>query len=523
MNFNEVLFDIISEEFTNKKLLNLMLVKWYGAEPSDEQKNEGEFLITKFFELKNRLSNKLPEVVTFLNKYNSFDPANLKEIQMYNLEQVKFMVGEFFDIQTGGKPQDDTPEILRGRDLPPTPERIEASKSLWYGENKNLIVNEDGFRIYAIRDRKSSINFGYYEGHMSQREPYASQRNHMQWCTTRHIESSNLYSGYRDRRTFYFVIDESKNPEVEPNVQVSQYYLSALQYAKESPTKYKLTSILNDGSDPVFTEEQLYQIYPKLRGHLDKIVPVEYNENTELGVITDDLDRVDERENNDFEFAKVSKFLKKRYIDAGKTLTKSRSWETMDDGLKKSYIDLTTAQNLFERFSTKELLVKIKERPGEVKSVDRRVKMVGYEDGFGVLYTKMMQTEFIPDQRKSLKNNNISLFENRRTKKNGLFDKSNGDWISLGGIKYEDFYGKIDDDVYVDDDGNVFTVEVYSKDSTPNETSFYIIIPIDGDGINGYFLSSVKWSELENKIHRKDENVPNTFNPEDDSDISEEY
>ncbi|MFM1796918.1 MAG: hypothetical protein RL733_699, partial [Actinomycetota bacterium] len=127
----------------------------------------------------------------------------------------------------------------------------------------------------------------------------------------------------------------------------------------------------------------------------------------------------------------------------------------MDDGLKKSYIDLTTQQNLFERFSTKELLVKIKERPGEVKSVDRRVKMVGYEDGFGVLYTKMMQTEFIPDQRKSLKNGNISLFENRRTKKNGLFDKSNGDWISLGGIRYEDFYSKIDDDVYVDDDGNV--------------------------------------------------------------------
>jgi hypothetical protein len=517
MNFNDLIVDMISEEFSNKKLLNTMLTKWYGQEMTEEQKTEGEFLLTKFFELKNRLSTKLPEVVTFLNKFNDFDSNNIKEVTVYTLEQVKFILGEFFDIETAGKTEDETPEILRGRDLPPTTERVEASKGLWFAQNKNLIINEDGFRVYAIRNRKDSINYGYYEGHMSQQEPYVSQRNHMQWCTTRHIESSNLYGSYRNRRTFYFVIDESKHPQVESNVNISQYYLSALQYATDSPTNFKVTSILNDGSDPVFTEDELYQTYPKLRGNLDKIVPVEYSE-TELGTITDDLDRVDERENNSFEFAKVSKLLKKRYIDAGKTLTKMRSWETMDDGLKQSYIDLTTRQNLFERFSTKELLLKIKSRPSEVKSLDRRVKIVGYEDGFGVLYSKMMETEFIPDQRKSLKNSDISLFENRRTKKFGLFNKSMGEWVTLGGVSYEDFFNKVDDDVFISDDGDTFTVEVYSKSNVPDDSSFYIVIPID-DSINGYFVSHDKWSQLQEKLHREDEET--NFNPEDDSDISE--
>jgi hypothetical protein len=517
MNFNDLIVDMISEEFANKKLLNTMLIKWYGNQPSEEQKIEGELLLTKFFELKNRLSTRLPEVVTFLNRFNNFDIKNIKEVASYNLDQIKFIVGEFFDIEVDSKSEDDTPEILRGNNLPPTTERIDASKSLWFMQNDNLIINENGFRVYSIRTRKDSINYGYYEGFMSQQEPYTNQRNHMQWCTTRHMVSSNLYGSYRNRRTFYFVIDESKHPSVEPNVNISQYYLSALQYATDSPTNYKVTSILNDGSDPVFTENELYQIYPKLRGNLEKIVPLEYSQ-MELGEITDDLDRVDERENNEFEFAKVNKSLKKRYIDAGKTLTKSRSWETMDDGLKQSYVDLTTKQNLFERFSTKELLDKIKTRSGELKSLDRRVKLVGYESGFGMIYSKMMETEFIPDQRKSLKNNSVSLFENRRTKKYGIFNKSLGDWVTLGGNSYDDYFNKIDDDVFISDDGNTFTVEVYSKSSNPDNSSFYIVIPID-DSINGYFVSHNKWSQLQEKLHREDEET--NFNPNDDSDIAE--
>ena len=517
MKIQELIYDMLIEEFGNKKLLNLMLTKWYGQELTDEQRNEGEFLLTKFFELKNRLTINLPEVVTFLNKFNNFEPKNIKEITVYTLDQAKFMVGEFFDFQGALTPQDDTPEILRGRNLPPIPERIEASKGLWFAQNDNLIINDEGFRVYAIKNRKDSINYGYYQGFVSQQEPYASQRNHMQWCTTRHNESSNLYGSYRNRRTFYFIIDESKNPAIQPDVNISQYYLSALQYATDSPTNYKVTSILNDGSDPVFTEEQLYQTYPKLRGNLDKIRPVKYDEN-ELGVITDDLDRVDERESNPFEFAKVSKQLKKRYVDAGKTVTTKRSWETMEDGLKQAYIDLTTRDNVFERFATKELLLKIKSKSSELKSLDRRIKINGIEDGFAAVYSKMMAIEFIPNQKISLKNNGLSLFQSRRSKKFGVFNTTKGDWVTFNGVTYDDVFSKVSDDVFISDDGDMFTVEVYSKSSVPDESSFYIVIPID-DSINGYFVSHNKWLELQEKLEKEGEET--NFDRENDSDMSE--
>lgn len=81
MKITDLIYDMLVEEFGNKKLLNAMLVKWYGQELTDDQKNEGEFLLTKFFELKNRLSLKLPEVVTFLNKFEDFNVNNLKEPQ----------------------------------------------------------------------------------------------------------------------------------------------------------------------------------------------------------------------------------------------------------------------------------------------------------------------------------------------------------------------------------------------------------------------------------------------------------
>jgi hypothetical protein len=339
----------------------------------------------------------------------------------------------------------------------------------------------------------------------------------MQWCTTRHNESSNLYGGYRNRRTFYFIIDESKNPAVQPDVNISQYYLSALQFATDSPTNYKVTSILNDGSDPVFTEEQLYQTYPKLRGNLDKIKPVQYDE-SELGVITDDLDRVDERESNSFEFAKVSKQLKKRYVDAGKTITTKRSWETMEDGLKQAYIDLTTRDNVFERFATKELLLKIKSKSSELKSLDRRIKINGIEDGFAAVYSKMMAIEFIPNQKISLKNNGLSLFQSRRSKKFGVFNTTKGDWVTFNGVTYDDVFSKVSDDVFISDDGDMFTVEVYSKSSVPDESSFYIVIPID-DSINGYFVSHNKWLELQEKLEKEGEET--NFDRENDSDMSE--
>jgi hypothetical protein len=517
MKFKNIIVDILSEDFQNKKLLNHMLSKWFGENPSDRDKTETELLLTSFFEIKNRLVPTLPEVITFMNRYPNFNSNGLKDIKNYTIEQTRFIVSEFVDINLGQ--QDETPEIFRGRNLPPTDERIDVSKSLWYNDNKNLIVNEGDFRIYKINNRKDAIIFGYYNGEIRKKEPYSKQPNNMQWCITRHVESSNLYASYRNRRTFYFVIDESKHPSKNPDVKQSQYYISVLQYSTDSQTNYRLTSILNDGSDPVMDENQLYTIYPKLRGNLDKIVRVNYSQE-ELGEIIDELDRVDENPNNQFEFAKMSKNIKKRYIDSGKTLSRSRSWETMDSGLKQSYIDITTRENVFERFSSNELIMKIKSKTSDLNSLDRRLKILNFENGIKVLLVKIFQDGYFPDQRRSILNENISLYQSRVTKKYGLFNKSQADWATLNGVVYTDEYRYTDDETFSDENGNYYLVEVYTKSGTPDNSSFYCIFPTDIEGVDGYFLSHGQWLKLLEKIDLVGGDDIE-FSPDDDTDLKE--
>ena len=499
MKINDILYDILLEEFENKKILRACMLNWYGENPSNEQTFEADNLLTKFYELKtgNKLKTTDAEVITFLNNFPDFNTSNIPNATSYSLQQMKLLIGEFYELNGNEDNTTNTiPEILRGKDLPKTPERIEVSKSLWYENNQYLVVNEDGFRVYFIPDRQASINFGYYEGEMSRTEPYSSQPSHMQWCTTREITSYNLYSSYRDRRTFYFVIDESKSPEVESDVQVSQYYLSALQYATDSPTNFRVTSILNNGSDPTFTEEQLYAIYPKLRGHMDIIKKVEYDYATELGESANILDRISENEGQ-YEFAKMSWRLKKAYIDSGKPIRKEKSWMSMQGGLKTSYIDLTEKNTVLERFK-KELYFTIKKDKKWLSSLERRLTILGYK-GLGELVAEINKDTY-DLVRVSQNSNDVVLYRTKlKPSKYGIWNSKKNDWQEQGGITYNDAYTDPTPSIMTSSkDNKRYLVQVFStnKGQTDN-TSFVILYSSDREGMaRGYFMTYNKFLEL---------------------------
>jgi len=508
MKFNDLLFDIVTEEFQNKKILNTMLLKWYGHESTEEQRNECEFLISSFFKVKERFKPELPEVRTFLNRFPEFKVENLKNVLEYTLQQVKFIVSEYFELPNKDKVDDNTPEIFMGRNLPPTPERVTASKDLWFKETDNLMVNEPGFRVYKIRNRADSINWGYYNGYLSQNPPYSnSGKSHMQWCTTRHVTESNLYAGYRNRRTFYFVIDESKNPDIEKNLSLSQYYISALQASDDSPTGFRITTILNDGSDRVISTDELTQIYPKLYNDLEKLTKVKYDQ-SELGEITDDLDRVDEREGNDFAFWRVNTTLKKRYIDAQRTIVNPKSWETMNDGLKQSYIDYTEKRNAIERFSTMDLLNKIKSIPSDKRSLDAKLQKLGYSEGSAYLFTKIFQTNF-QVLRTSMDFPSVKIFESRTGNSVvGIFDESKGEWCKApNGAEYLPEYIHINTQTEKGKDMVNYLVDVYSKSMNPTDDSFYIVYPITDENYQhqymGHFLSASSWKKFSESMLKK--------------------
>lgn len=496
MKINDILYDILLEEFSNKKILKMCMLKWYGENPTNEQTFEADNLLTKFYELKtsNKLKTTDAEVITFLNNFQNFDSSNIPNATLYSLEQMKFIVGEFYELNNV-EYRNDIPQILRGRDLPKTPERIEASKSLWYGDNQYTIINEDGFRVYSIPDRQTSINFGYYEGEMSRIEPYSEQPTHMQWCTTKEITSSNLYSSYRDRRTFYFIIDESKHPDIQSNVQISQYYLSALQYATDSSTNFRITSILNNGSDPTFTEEQLYSIYPKLAGHMDKIKKVEYDYSVELGESANTLDMITENE-GPYEFARMPSRLKKAFIDSGKPIRKEKSWLSMQEGLKTSYIDLTVKNTVYERFK-KELFFAIKKEKKWLTSLERRLTILGYK-GLGELSAEINKDTY-ELVRISKNSSDVVLYKTKsKPSKYGIWNSKKFDWQEQGGITYSDNYNDPTTNVFKSSkDSKRYLTQIFNTSGQPNNSSFVVLYPTSvEDMARGFFMTYDKFLEL---------------------------
>lgn len=520
MKINDILYDILLEEFANKKILRTCMLKWYGENPTNEQTFEADNLLTKFYELKtgNKLKTTDAEVITFLNNFSDFDTSNIPNAAAYSLQQMKLLIGEFYELDGNEYNTTNTiPEILRGKDLPKTPERIKASKSLWYENNQYTIINEDGFRVYSIPDRQTSINFGYYEGEMSRIPPY----NSMQWCTTKEITSSNLYSSYRDRRTFYFIIDESKSPEVESNVQVSQYYLSALQYATDSPTNFRLTPILNNGGDPVINEEQLYAIYPKLRGNIDKIKKVEYDYSTELGESASILDRISENEGQ-YEFAKMSWRLKKAYIDSGKPIRKEKSWMSMQDGLKTSYIDITEKNTILERFK-KELLFTIRKDKKWLTSLERRLTILGNK-GLSELIAEINKDTY-DLVRVSQNSNDVVLYRTKlKPSKYGIWNSKRNDWYEKNGVTYNDIYKDPSTNVFTSSkDNKRYLVQIFNESSEPNNSSFVILYPtVKEEKARGFFMTYNTFLDLkENERLYKEGQTDIDTDVEKHSDIKE--
>ena len=492
---------------------------WGGEMSPEEIEKIGNWFVNE----KARFSFKQPQFISFLNRfdgryYTKFDPAvkNIKDHNSYTAEQIKFLYYEFVDADAENLEDDELIFIQNpnnpGRiDRSPSKEKEEASKRLWYG-NKYLILNEDGFRVYQIPNQQVSINFGYYLQTMHG-EPYGIRGN--KWCTTWH-DNNNYYAGKRPDRSFYFVIDESKHPDLVKDVEVHKYYLSALQAMKPgSSTQFKLTDITNPGEPPV-TIEELLKIYPKLRGHLDKFTFVPFDQD-ELS-IENKLASVTETPGSRYEFIRMDRETKRRFIAAGYPLRLANSWTSIDENLRKLYINTNDERNFFDKFGSYELVKQINKSGSEVTSLERRIQQLFPGETIGILYKKLITNEFIV-QRTSLKDKDIVLLESKETKKFGMYNTRKNKWINVGGVTFEPYYVESTHGGYYDENDNSYLSVAYSKTmGTEDNTSFYCIIPTSEGGTNGYFFSHTKFLEIESKLRPEDLTLQD-FNPERDDDV----
>lgn len=527
MKIKDIVYDLLLEELS--KNLKAALTKKWGDSLSQQ---EIEKFGTWFMLEKERFGKKQPQFVTFLNRFDGtrgfdkFDAEkqNIRDITQYTAEQIKFLYYEFVD-RDADEVEDDEAIFLQHPNTPgrinrePTTEKIQASERLWYGK-KYLIFQSEGFRVYSIPNQQVSINFGYYLNTMHQ-DPYGIPGG--QWCTTWY-NTNNYYAGKRPDRYFYFVIDESKKPVPgQINVENNKYYLSALQAMKPgSSVRFRLTDITNPGEPPI-TEEELLRIYPQLRGQLDKFVFKPFDE-SELS-IQNKLGNITETAGGPNDFRIQEREIKRQFIAAGYPLRLKSSWDSLDENLKKLYIDTNNENNFFDKFGSYELVVAISKSDSERNSLERRIRVLFPGETIGMLFRKVMENEFNPE-RNNLKNKDVVLYKSITTKKFGLYDATKNSWYRKNGIKYEPDYFEASYDIYEDEEGNSYIVETYALSaSSPNEnSSFYCVFPVGADDVDGYFLSHAKWLELQEKLTPEGEKQEQPkFDPNADTDLDENF
>ena len=393
-----------------------------------------------------------------------------------------------------------------------------------------MIFENDGLRVYNIPDQATSIAFGWFLYYIRYKYNYSGSN----WCTTT-PNANNFFQGKRGDRSFYFVIDESKFPQTTENRNQSatdgpNFFLSALQIM--SPTnyeraQYKVSGIHNPG-EPTFDRENLLRLYPKLGPLLDtdklKYIPWSQDDQINKGSNVDPISRINEREGDEYEFAVRPPNEKLEYINRqGAVLRRAKSWNSMTEAMKKQYSFATlTRDNMFDKFSNSELFKVLSQ--AERNTLNKRIEIIRPgEGGIKLIINNIMRNDFYVDERLSLDKDYLSLYKSRTSGKFGIYNLKENNWVNFDGITFDDEYKQISERPYKTKDGKRFFAIIYSRTTTPDSTSFYVLLPVTGNKIDGYFVSAKKWEEL--KVQLMGETDPektNTeFDPEQDNDIQE--
>jgi hypothetical protein len=517
MKFTNIVYDMIVEEVKNKSLINSLLTKWQ-TENESLTYQDVESIYEKFAgRIQNGIRVDKPEILTFLNHFDGVhtkpkfprEPNLLKDITKYTYAQIIFLIDEY-GLGDGGVEQIDRFRV--GNDVEPNDEIIEASRELW-SSDKNAVINENGFRMYGVPDQATAIKYGYYEGEMAKKihRLFPQEYGFNQWCVTRYRINSNLWSSYRSRRyTFYFAIDDNRNftqepqegEEVEtPKFNNVKYYLSAIIVLDGSASNFKIADLQNNNEYDI-TWEKLIQIFPALDGKRELFKWKEYNEDEELVNPSDIRNKINEDRNSPWWFARMTKANKAAYIQNQGTLREPDSWLSMDEDLRKLYIDTSTRNNILDKFKSRAFLRTILSIPANKKSLERRLGILGFENGLNVIVDNIIRNDFEP-YRTSLDNPNLVIYESRSDGKFAIYNTLTLSPLVKDGIDYDAFYNSIQTLVYTDKNETLYYIEVFSKTSQVDDESFYTIMAPTIDISKCHILTAKQWVNVDGKVLQK--------------------
>jgi hypothetical protein len=116
-----------------------------------------------------------PGVVSFLARYDGipqgtkkYELKDLRDIFKFEIKHLVEFLTEFgnFSIDLGDVDNEENPEsrlkrIFKEKAEQKTDEKVEESKKMWTDEN-TATVNENGFRVYEIKNQDQAVRMGYY-------------------------------------------------------------------------------------------------------------------------------------------------------------------------------------------------------------------------------------------------------------------------------------------------------------------------------------------------------------------------
>jgi hypothetical protein len=233
-------------------------------------------------------------------------------------------------------------------------------------------------------------------------------------------------------------------------------------------------------------------LYPQLSEHRDVFKTLNFN-NDELEA-QDTVAKINEREGDRYEFARMERTFKKQYIDSGLKLQKPHSWDFMDQDLRAAYISLTEKGDFRTRFPNFEILRAVK-KYGLGNLLNSEMIKKEKNEGIKSLTEYLLKDLDVLHERSGIVNESIFLYKTNR-KKYGLWNNLTSDWLEKNGTSYDASYNKTEEEVIENTNTKErFYVDKYSI----NDNEYFVAITPLLD-MDSYFLSKTAWEGIKDKF-----------------------
>lgn len=363
----------------------------------------------------------MPEILSLKQRFPEF-PANdiqkLKDIQSYTWQQIEFFLDRFSEA--------DAMEALDWNITGDTPEERKQSAENKWKKTYNKIFDENGLTVHRIDAKDEAIALGKLQQILCAK--YGGQI----WCVTYAPGDvgNNLYSSYRTRRSFYFIMDKNRKEN-------DNHYISSIGVVDPSTSNYRneLNYVITpreNGDNVGLQWADLVKVWPGLANsqNIFKYFGPTLKEKTDVT-----LDRITFRAGDPNDFAVQSPRIQKIWIDSNRTINEPRAFLTMNEGLQHEYVARATLDDYKNRFKSndtaKPFAMLDALSKGDLRFLDQIVlkTQLKIADGIYAIKANVLKTNYKVSYSDA-QNKNIMMFSSRYNNNIfGVMDLSNLKWI----------------------------------------------------------------------------------------------